>query len=507
MSTRIRKAAVLGAGVMGSGIAAHLANAGIPALLLDIVPPKAAPGEDTDVQGLPQQVRAGGAGQHAQAEARAPSYSEQGSSLIEVGNFDDDLERIAECDWVIEVVKEDLAVKQALFAQVEPHARARTRSSAPTPRACPSRACSQGRGADFRKRFLVTHFFNPVRYMKLLELVAGQGDRPGGAASASHDFGEEVLGKGIVYGKDTTNFIANRIGVYGMMRTIAEMHEGGAAPSRRWTRSSARRWAGPSRPCSAPRTSSAWTPSSTWRRTATTRCPATRSARRSRSPTSSSRWWRRGCSATRPAAASTRRTRAAGGEKEILALDLKTLEYRPQKKVRFESLGAAKDVEDVRERVAAVLNGQRQGRQVRRAGDAGRAGLRQRAASREIADDLVNIDRGVRWGFAWDLGPFETWDAIGVKKGLERMKELGLKPAAVGGGDARRGPRALLRRRRAATPTGTSRSKVGEAGAGEPARRCAWSTCGAATRRSTATTAPRSGTWATASRCSSSTRR
>ena len=184
-------------------------------------------------------------------------------------------------------------------------------------------------------------------------------------------------------------------------------------------------------PSSAPRTSSASTPSSTSRRTATTRCPRTRSARPSRSPTFLEKMVaRRACSATRAGSGFYKKAKGEGGEKEILALDLKTLEYRPQQKVRFDSLGAAKDIEDVaRARSRTVLNGDGQGGEVRRAGHAGHAGLRQPPHPGDRRRPASTSTARMRWGFAWDLGPFETWDAYGVQKGVERMKELGLKPA------------------------------------------------------------------------------
>ncbi len=171
MTTRIRKVAVLGAGVMGSGIAAHLANAGVRALLLDIVPPKAAPGEDTASKSFRNKF-ALGALANLRKQKPSPIVSEQALPFIEVGNFEDDLARLAECDWVIEVVKEDLAVKQAIFAKVEQHRAPGTIISSNTS-GLSIEGMLEGRGADFRKNFLVTHFFNPVRYMKLLELVAG----------------------------------------------------------------------------------------------------------------------------------------------------------------------------------------------------------------------------------------------------------------------------------------------------------------------------------------------
>ncbi|OJT22944.1 crotonase [Archangium sp. Cb G35] len=423
MTMRIRKVAVLGAGVMGSGIAAHLANSGVRALLLDIVPPKAAPGEDTASKAFKNKF-AQGALANMRKQKPSPIVSEQVFTAIEVGNFEDDLHRLEECDWVIEVVKEDMAVKQALFAKVEQHARKGTIISSNTS-GLSIKGMLEGRGADFRKNFLVTHFFNPVRYMKLLELVAGPETDPE-VVKTVHRFGEEVLGKGIVYGKDTTNFIANRVGTYGMMRTISEMQKA------ELTIEEVDKIFGPAmgRPKSAVFRTADIVGLDTFSHVAKN-CYDTLTQDEERDvfaiPEFLQKMVAKGMLGDKSGGGFYKKDRSAGG-KDILALDLKTLEYRPQNKVRYESLGAAKDVENVRERVATVMSGQDKAAKF-----AERITLDVLAyASRripEIADDVVNIDRGMRWGFAWDLGPFETWDAYGVKKGLERMKELGLKAA------------------------------------------------------------------------------
>lgn len=424
MTTRIRKVAVLGAGVMGSGIAAHLANSGVRALLLDIVPPKAAPGEDTASKAFRNKF-ALGALANMRKQKPSPIVSEQVFTAIEVGNFEDDLGRLAECDWVIEVVKEDMGVKQALFAKVEQHARKDAIVSSNTS-GLSIKGMLEGRGAEFRKHFLVTHFFNPVRYMKLLELVAGPETDPE-VVKSIHRFGEEVLGKGIVYGKDTTNFIANRVGTYGMMRTISEMQKAELSIEE------VDKIFGPAmgRPKSAVFRTADIVGLDTFSHVAKN-CYDTLTQDEERdvfaAPEFLQKMVAKGMLGDKTGGGFYKKDKSAGG-KDILALDLKTLEYRPQAKVRYESLGAAKDVEDVRERVVTVMNGQDKAAKF-----AERITLDVLAyASRripEIADDVVNVDRAMRWGFAWDLGPFETWDAYGVKKGVERMKELGLKPAA-----------------------------------------------------------------------------
>ncbi|RJS19145.1 crotonase [Corallococcus sp. H22C18031201] len=424
MTTRIRKVAVLGAGVMGSGIAAHLANSGVRALLLDIVPPKAAPGEDTSSKAFRNKF-AQGALANMRKQKPSPIVSEQVFTAIEVGNFDDDMHRLAECDWVIEVVKEDLTVKQALFAKVEQHARKDAIVSSNTS-GLSIVGMTQGRGAEFKKRFLVTHFFNPVRYMKLLELVSGPETDPA-VVNLVHRFGEEVLGKGIVYGKDTTNFIANRIGVYGMMRTIADMAKAEMSIEE------VDKIFGPAmgRPKSAVFRTADIVGLDTFIHVAKN-CYDTLTQDEERNvfaiPEFLQKMVEKGMLGDKSGGGFYKKNKGGEGEKEILALDLKTLEYKPQQKVRYPSLGAAKDIEDVRERVASVLNGDDKAAKFAEHVTLDVLAYTSRRIP-EIADDVVNVDRGVRWGFGWDLGPFEVWDAYGVKKGVERMQALGLQPA------------------------------------------------------------------------------
>jgi 3-hydroxyacyl-CoA dehydrogenase len=424
MSQRIRKVAVLGAGVMGSGIAAHVANAGAKALLLDIVPPKANPGEDTSSRAFRNKFAAGALA-NLRKQKPAPLFTEQALLNIEVGNFEDDLARIAECDWVVEVVKEDMGVKQALFARVEKHLAPGAIVSSNTS-GLSIKGMLEGRGETFRRNFLVTHFFNPVRYMRLLELVAGEETDPK-VVERIHRFGEEVLGKGIVYGKDTTNFIANRIGVYGMMRTISEMQRA------ELTVEEVDKIFGPAmgRPKSAVFRTADIVGLDTFLHVAKNcydTLPHDEERDVFKAPSFLEQMVHKGMLGDKSGGGFYRKDRSGGG-KDILALDLETLEYRPQAKVRYESLGAAKEVEDVRQRVATVMNGTDKAAKF-----AERVTLDVLAYSSrripEIADDVVNVDRAMRWGFGWDVGPFEAWDAYGVQKGVERMRALGIQPAA-----------------------------------------------------------------------------
>ncbi|HLT31719.1 MAG TPA: 3-hydroxyacyl-CoA dehydrogenase NAD-binding domain-containing protein [Myxococcaceae bacterium] len=425
MSQRIRKVAVLGAGVMGSGIAAHVANAGIQALLLDIVPPQAKPGEDTSSRAFRDRFAANALVQLKKAKP-APLFTKRALDAIEIGNLEDDLGRLAECDWVIEVVKEDLNIKQALFAKIEPHL---------APHAIVSSNTSglsivgmlEGRSEAFRKRFLVTHFFNPVRYMKLLELVAGPETDPE-VIKSIHTFGEETLGKGIVYGKDTTNFIANRIGTYGMLRVLAELPKQGLSVE------AVDKIFGPAmgRPKSAVFRTADIVGLDTFLHVAKN-CYDTLLEDEERdtfkAPAFVEKMVEKGLLGDKSGGGFYKKSKGAGGERVILSLNVETLEYGEQEKVRFESLGAARSIDDVGERIRTVMTGSDAAAKF-----AEKTTLETLAyASRripEIADDVVNIDRALRWGFGWDLGPFEIWDAYGVAKGVERMKELGLKPAA-----------------------------------------------------------------------------
>lgn len=424
MTRQIRKVAVLGAGVMGSGIAAHLANAGIPCLLLDIVPPKAAEGEDTSKPAFRNKFAAGALKAFAK-QRPSPLVRRDVISLIEVGNFDDDMHRIAECDWIVEVVKEDMAIKQNILGQIEKHANPEAIISSNTS-GLSIKGMLEGRSESFRKRFLVTHFFNPVRYMKLFELVAGEDTDPQIVADM-HKFGEETLGKGVVYGKDTTNFIGNRIGVYGMMKTVALMNEYDVSIEE----------------VDAIFGKSMGRPNSAVFRTAdvvgldtfinvSMNCYDTLTHDEEREifniPAFLRAMVEKGLLGAKNGKGFYQRVTKPDGKKINQIIDLETLEYRDPNPVEFASLKAARKVSDVRERVKAIVNSDDKAAKF-----AERVTLEILAYSSrripEIADDVVNIDRGLRWGFGWELGPFETWDAIGVEAGLARMEALNIEPA------------------------------------------------------------------------------
>lgn len=423
MSFRIRKAAVLGAGVMGSGIAAHLANAGIPVLLLDIVPPSAAEGEKPDSKAFRNKFAASAVA-NLRKQKPAPLMTEKALALIEVGNFDDDLKRVGECDWVVEVIKEDLKLKNGLFAKLEPLV-SKTAIISSNTSGMSIAGMTEGRSDDFKSRFLVTHFFNPVRYMKLLELVAGEKTSPAVLARMA-EFGERVLGKGIVFGKDTTNFIANRIGTYGMMRTIQLMEQFDVSIEE------VDKIFGPAmgRPKSAVFRTADLVGLDTFLHV-TKNCYDSLTKDPARDTFKPPAWLEKMVEkkmlGDKSGGGFYKKQKGDGG-KEILVLDLKTFEYRAQAKVRFESLGAARDVEDLGERVKTVMTGTDKAAKFAEAVTLDTLAYAARLLG-EIADDYVNIDRGMRWGFAWDMGPFEAWDAYGVEAGVKRMKELKISVA------------------------------------------------------------------------------
>lgn len=416
MAQVIRKAAVLGAGVMGSGIAAHLASAGIRTLLLDIVPP----GESSKDVAARSRFAATGL-KNALAAKPALFLSKGAAALIEVGNLEDDLHRISECDWVVEVVKEDLQVKRRLLAEVERHWRPGTLVTTNTS-GLSLAGMLEGRDADFRRHFFGTHFFNPVRYMHLLEVIPGPDTDPAHLERMA-DFCRRVLGKGVVPAKDTPNFIANRIGVHAMMTTIHGMRSLGYTPEE------VDAIVGP--PMGRPKSAAFRTADVVGIDTfvhVSQNCfdslPDDPERETFRIPDFLGGMVERGLLGQKSGAGFYKKD-----GKDIRTLDLDTFAYREQAKVDLPVLKAAKKHEDPAERIRTLL------------ADTGRAGaFAWHVLSRslaytasiafDIADDLASIDRAMRWGFNWDLGPFETWQALGVEAIAARIRESGLSVPA-----------------------------------------------------------------------------
>ena len=429
MARKIRKVAVLGSGVMGSGIATHLANAGVPVLLLDIVPRELSP--EDEARGLTREDprfrnKIVTKGLEAAKKARpAALFSQRFLPLIETGNFEDDWQGLAECDWIVEAIVERLDIKQQVFEKVEQVRSAGAIVSSNTS-GLSIAGMTQGRSDDFCKHFLVTHFFNPVRYMRLLELVPGEATLEEVMDSMAA-FGRDRLGKGIVYGKDTPNFVGNRIGIYSIAATLAAMTE------MDYDIDEVDAITGPAlgRPKSATFGTSDLVGLDVLLhtfRTSREGCPDDEGLPYYTAPEFITRMVEAGALGRKAGAGFYRMEKGRGGKKTKLVIDWRTGEYRAAEKPQIASLGAAKKLHDPAERLRTVVGADD------RAGAFAWRVLRDTLAysSRrlgEISDTLVDIDRAIRWGYNWELGPFETWDALGVAQTVTRMKGDGVEPA------------------------------------------------------------------------------
>jgi 3-hydroxyacyl-CoA dehydrogenase len=395
----IRKVAVLGAGVMGAAIAAHLANVGIPSLLLDIVP--AGETKDRDIvarKGLERVLQA----------RPASFYSKRLASLITIGNVEDDLEQIANVDWVVEAVIERLDLKQALYKRVEEHLRPGTIITSNTS-GIPAHQLIEGRSEHFRRNFLITHFFNPVRYMRLLEVVPTADTDPK-LLQFMQQFGREVLGKGVVLCKDAPNFIANRIGIYGMLATIKRTLEEG------YTVSEVDTIMGPNlgRPKSAIYRTADLSGLDTLVHVANNlyeNAPEDEQRETFRVPDLLRELVQRGWLGEKSGQGFYKRVKGADGESTIFELDLKTFAYEPQQKHRFASIGNARTIDDPEQRFITILQGDDRAAQLARETTADSL-LYAANHAQEIAYDIVSIDNAMRWGFNLELGSFETWDML-----------------------------------------------------------------------------------------------
>ncbi len=407
----IRKVAVLGAGVMGQGIAAHLANAGIPSLLFDI-PPK----EGADARAL---ARAGIA--NITKLKPAALYRAADTSLIAACEYESDTTRLAECDLVIEVVAEVIGIKKKVFGWVERHRKAGSIVATNTS-GLSIMEIGAGMADEMRQHLLVMHFFNPVRYMRLLELVPHP-ECKAEVVRAVADFGERGLGKGIVYAKDTSAFIANRIGTYGMASIFRHMADEGLTIEQ--VDSIFGKPMG--RPGSAVFRTADLVGLDTLAHVFSgvyDGCPRDEERSAFVVPKFVDKLIAAGALGDKSGVGFYKKVKNAEGKSDILVLDLATMEYRPQAKVRFDSMGAARKAETSGESTKIICGGNDA---AARFAWKTTADVLIYAANRlgEIADDVVNIDRAMRWGFAWEQGPFETWDSLGVPETVSRMESEG----------------------------------------------------------------------------------
>jgi len=366
----------------------------------------------------------------------APLYVKSSADLVQVGNIEDDLEKIADCDWVIEVVKEDLKIKQDLYKKVAKYWKPGMIVTSNTS-GLPIKDMAKVMPDEMKKAFFVTHFFNPVRHMKLLELIAGE-DTDTSIMNDMAEFGERVLGKGIVYGKDTPNFVANRIGVYAIMKTVYTMMELGLRIDE------IDAIAGPSmgRPKSAAFRTADLVGLDTLSHILNgvyEMCGNDDSRDTFIIPDWMKKMVANGWFGNKTKGGFYKKGKTPEGKKAYEVIDWNTCEYIPSIKPEFDSLKAAKKKEGVSEKIKTLLAGSD------KAAEFAWKLLRDvtiYSCKRipEIADDVVNIDNAMRWGFAWDQGPFETVDGIGIKDVVKRMKDDGvaipefLEKAAKAGG-------------------------------------------------------------------------
>jgi len=418
----IRKVGVLGAGTMGARIAAHLANAGIPVVLLDIVPADAPAGEKA------ARNRIVNGALDALKKSKPAAFFEPGlARLLTVGNLEDDLKLLADCDWVIEVVAENLEIKRSLLKKIQPHLRKDAIVTTNTS-GLPVANIAAEMPEDFRRRWFGTHFFNPPRYMRLLEIIPTPEADPSLIATIAH-FGDQRLGKTIVAAKDTPNFIGNRIGTFAMMGTIQVMQQ---------------------MDLSIEQVDALTGSAMGWPKTGTFRLGdmvgidvlghvaknffATVKDERSDVvlPDFIGILLERKWIGDKVKQGFYKKEKDAEGKEVRLGLDWKTVEYRVSERAKFPALEQAKNIESTPERIRALLAGDPANDKAAEFYWKILPGLWNYSANRvpEISDDIVEIDRAMQTGYNWELGPFAMWDAAGVPETVEKMKAMGIEPAA-----------------------------------------------------------------------------
>lgn len=424
MKRTIKRAAVLGSGVMGSGIAAHLANAGIPTMMLDIVPRELTKREERKGFTLEDRaVRDRVATESKKAllkQKPSPITSKKSLDLIETGNMDDDMEKLADVDWIIEVVTENLEIKQKVFKNVDNHRKEGTIVTSNTS-GISVEAMAEGHSDDFRKHFMGTHFFNPPRYLKLLEVIPTKATDPEVLAFMKA-FSEDILGKGVVEAKDTPNFIANRIGTYGLLVTAQEMVKGG------YTIGEVDSVTGPmiGRPKSATFRTLDVVGLDTFIHVANNVREQVEGDEKDvfKVPDFMLKMQENGWLGAKSGQGFFLKKKGSDGS-TIYELNPETLEYEDRRKLKTNATEMAKQEKGPRRKLKALVSAKGD-----KAGDLVWSVLKpvliySAELTGEIADDIVSIDEAMKWGFGWEIGPFETWDAIGVRKSVERIQEEG----------------------------------------------------------------------------------
>jgi 3-hydroxyacyl-CoA dehydrogenase len=429
MTRRIKKVAIIGSGIMGSGIACHFANIGVEVLLLDIVPREL--NEKEKAKGL--SLKDGVVRNRLVNEALktslkskpSPIYSQKFADRIKTGNIEDDLHKIKDVDWIMEVVVERLDIKQQVFEKIEKHRTPGTLITSNTS-GIPIKFMNEGRSEDFQEHFAVTHFFNPPRYLKLFEVVPGPKCK-NEVTDFLMMYGEKFLGKTSVLAKDTPAFIGNRIGIFGIMSLFHVVKEMGL------TIEEVDKLTGPviGRPKSATFRTIDVVGLDTLVHTANgvkNNCPNDEMRDQFVIPDYVNTMMENKWLGSKTKQGFYKMTKNANGKREILSLDLNTLEYRAKKSAKFETLELTKSIDNVADRFKVLVAGKdKAGEFYRKSFAAMFAYVQNRIP--EISDELYRIDDGLRAGFGWEHGPFQIWDAIGVEKGVEIMKAEGKEPA------------------------------------------------------------------------------
>src|SRR5277367_572099 len=421
---------------MGSRIAAHLANAGIPCYLLDIVPPSLTPAEQSKGLTLESPAvrnRIVLAGFDAAKKSRpAAFFTPDTARLVTPGNLDDNIAWCGQVDWIIEAVAENLEIKRSLFTRVEAVRKPGTIVTSNTS-GLPIHLIAEGRSEDFQQHWAGTHFFNPPRYMKLVELIPGPKTLPA-VLAALDEICDVRLGKGVVVARDTPNFIANRIGTYAMLNVLKQMQ------ALEMTIEEVDACTGPA--IGQPK-------SATFRtadivgldvlvhvvRNIYENIPDDESCEMWKVPAFVEEMMKRGWLGDKTGSGFYKRVKK-GGESEILTLDWQKMEYRPKQKAKFGSIEAGKQIGDTRERLRALTAPALDGKGGDKAnqflwGTLSENCLYAARRAPEIANSIVDVDRAMRWGFAWEMGPFEVWDAIGVERMAEGLKRAGKESPAI----------------------------------------------------------------------------
>ena len=421
MKRRIKKVAVIGSGIMGSGIACHFANIGVEVLLLDIIPRELSEAEKAKGLTLENKIvrnRLVNDSLKASLKSKpSPIYNQKFASRITTGNLEDDISKIKNVDWIIEVVVERLDIKQLVFEKVEKYRTPGTLVSSNTS-GIPIKFMSEGRSDDFKQHFAVTHFFNPVRYLKLFEVVPGP-DCKQDVTDFLMMYGEKFLGKTSVLAKDTPAFIGNRVGIFGIMSLFHQVKELGL------TVEEVDKLTGPviGRPKSATFRTVDVVGLDTLVHVANgiyENCPEDEAHELFKLPTFINTMMENKWLGSKTNQGFYKKV-IENGKKSIQSLDLDTLEYRPNKRAKFATLEMTKTIDNVIDRFKVLIKGKDKAGEFYRKNFAAMFGYVQNRIP-EISDELYRLDDAMKAGFGWEHGPFQIWDAIGIEKGIELMQ-------------------------------------------------------------------------------------